>query len=92
MITKLDATAKATIGRFLLNCQLAFLIPLLFKADYFFMLSYCFFVAGWMKAFRAFISRQPLITTTFNHWSEALWLLFLAAGTWLLFTSPDVAV
>lgn len=81
MIGNLDATAKATIGRFIWNCQLALMIPLLFKGDYLFTMSYCFFVAGWLKAATAFLTRQRFSNTTFNHWSEALWLLFLAAGT-----------
>ncbi|MBD9628159.1 hypothetical protein IB279_34995 [Ensifer sp. ENS06] len=81
MTGKLDATARATIARFLWNCQLALLIPLLFKADYLFVVSYCFLVAGWLKATIAFFKKQRFSTITFNHWSEALWLLFLAAGT-----------
>lgn len=84
MGSNLDTTAKATIGRFILNCHLAVAIPFLFNSDYLPMVAYCFFVAGWVKVSVAFFTRQRFSSTTFNHWSEALWLLFLASGTKLL--------
>lgn len=80
MLRELDPVSGATIGRFRLKVFFACLAALLVHG------SYGAVFAGWLAFYAlitagiALFSGQKLDAVHFNHWDEALWLLFLAHG------------
>lgn len=84
MAIELDQTSRATIGRFALKCNLALVISLFSKTGHLLSASRCLELYAILVTFIAILLRQRYSPVSFNHWSEALWLAFAAAGLQLL--------
>lgn len=81
---ELDSVSRATIGRFAWKCYIALAIGMFSKAGYLTTASKCLFLYAFIMALVAAFTRQRYVADSFNHWSEALWLSFFAAGLHLL--------
>jgi hypothetical protein len=81
---ELDRISKATISRFIWKCNIAFVISLFSKSHYLISASRCLILYAFLMVAVAALARQRFYAPSFNHWSEALWLGFVAAGLNLL--------
>jgi hypothetical protein len=80
ILRELDPVSDATIGRFRLKVVFACLAALLVHG------AYGVVCSGWLALYAliaagiALFSGQKIDAPVFNHWDEAVWLLFLAHG------------
>ncbi len=81
---ELDATSRATVGRFVWKCYIAVAIALLARANTLETASKCMLLYAALMIMVASFTRQRYYAESFNHWSEALWLAFVAAGLHLM--------
>ncbi len=81
---ELDAISRATIGRFVWKCYIAFAIALFARSSVLETVSECLILYAALMVMVASFTRQRYLAGSFNHWSEALWLAFVAAGLHLL--------
>ncbi|MBN8952436.1 MULTISPECIES: hypothetical protein [unclassified Rhizobium] len=81
---ELDQISKATISRFIWKCNIAFAISLFSKSSHLLSASRCLVLYAFLMIVVAALTRQRFYAESFNHWSEALWLGFVAAGLNLL--------
>jgi hypothetical protein len=84
MAIQLDQTSRTTVSRFVLKCNLSFAIALFTRVGVLAATSHCLQLYAVLTALIAVLSRQRYSARSFNHWSEALWLGFVAAGLQLL--------
>ena len=89
MAFELDQTSRATLARFGIKCSLSFVIALFAKSSFLFSASACLELFAILTALIAVCLRQRYSPTSFNHWSAALWLLFLASGLKLAFAAAS---
>jgi hypothetical protein len=81
---ELDATSRATVGRFVWKCYIAIAIALIARSNMIETASKCLLLYAALMIVIASFSRQRYYAGSFNHWSEALWLAFVAAGLHLM--------
>lgn len=81
---ELDEVSRATVGRFIWKCYISFAIALIAKSNYLASVSKCLVLYAALMVLMASLSRQRYSSGSFNHWSEALWLAFVASGLHLL--------
>lgn len=81
---ELNEISRATVRRFVWKCYIASAIALFSKANYLTSASRCLFLYAALAAVVATFTRQRYSADSLNHWSEALWLSFVAAGLYLL--------
>lgn len=84
MAIELDSVSRATVGRFVVKVNLSLLIALFSKSSLLLSASRCLQLYALLMAAIAVLTRQRYSPDSFNHWSEALWLAFVAAGLQLL--------
>ncbi|EJJ29453.1 hypothetical protein PMI11_02256 [Rhizobium sp. CF142] len=81
---ELDEISRATVGRFVWKCYIALAIALLVRSNTLETASKCLLLYAALMMMVASFTRQRYHAGSFNHWSEALWLAFVAAGLHLL--------
>lgn len=77
---ELDAVSRATVGRFVWKCYIALVIALFARSNIAETASKCLLLYAALMILVALFTRQRYYAGSFNHWSETLWLAFVAAG------------
>lgn len=84
MSPPLDEHSRHTIGRFIIKLVASALLASFGRLDYLpEMVTWISLYAVLTSAF-ALISQEKFMLETFNHWDEALWLIFLALAFTML--------
>lgn len=81
---ELDDISRATVGRFIWKCYIALAIALFARSNTLETASKCLLLYAALMMMVASFKGQRYYAGSFNHWSEALWLAFVAAGLHLL--------
>jgi len=85
MMLQIDPYSRATVRRFSYKLSLALLIPLAMRDSYLLSVSRCMELYAIWMAIAALLLKERFESESLNHWSEALWLAFGAAGFQLLY-------
>lgn len=81
---ELDEISRATVGRFVWKCYIALAIAIFARLNILETTAKCLLLYAALMILIASFTRQRYYASSFNHWSEALWLAFVAAGLHLL--------
>ena len=84
MAIQLNSISRNTVTRFVWKVNLSLLISLFSKTNHLLSASRCLQLYAVLMIAIAILTRQRYSRDSFNHWSEALWLAFVAAGLQLL--------
>lgn len=84
MAIELDSISRATASRFVVKFSLALVISLFARSNHLLSATRCLELYAILMAAIAILTRQRYSAHSLNHWSEALWLAFTAAGLQLL--------
>jgi hypothetical protein len=84
MAIQLDTISRQTLHRFAWKVNIAVVISLFSRTGHLLSVSHCLQLYAALMAGIAIFTRQRFSRDSFNHWSEALWLAFAAAGLQLL--------
>lgn len=84
MAIQLDSMSRQTLHRFAWKLNISVIISLFAKTGHLLSVEHCLQLYAVLMAGIAIITRQRYSRDSFNHWSEALWLAFVAAGLQLI--------